>query len=299
MVNKKTFVSWKQINELVEALASTIDQSKYLFLFGIPRGGVHVAQELSKILGLPLVSELRGKVTLVVDDVADSGETLALYKDYDSAVLHLKSRSKSVPSYYVEATDEWIVYPWEVIDGKDEGITSNVTRLLEYIGEDPKREGLQETPKRFEKAWKFWTKGYKENPKDIMKCFKNPGVDQLIIVPKIDFYSLCEHHLTPFYGQIHIGYVPNGKVLGVSKFARLIEVYTRRLQIQERITQQIADDLMRYLKPVGVGVVAKAVHLCMRSRGIEKQNAEMITSAMFGNFREKPSLRQEFLSLIV
>ena len=171
-------------------------------------------------------------------------------------------------------------------------------QLLVEIGENPKREGLIETPRRFAAAWKFWTSGYQKNPKDVMKVFNSPQIDQLIAVPKIDFYSMCEHHMAPFYGQVHIGYVPNGKVLGVSKFARLIEIYARRLQIQERMTQEIAEDIMKYLKPLGVAVVVNGIHLCMRSRGVEKQNSEMVTSVMLGKFRKEPELRDEFLSLI-
>lgn len=173
-----------------------------------------------------------------------------------------------------------------------------VHSLLKAVGEDPKREGLQETPARFEKAWKYLNSGYGKDPKDIIKKFENPKIDQLIVVPKIDFYSMCEHHLAPFYGQIHIGYLPNKHVLGLSKFARLADIYARRLQIQERIGQQIAEDIMTYLEPHGVGVVIRGIHLCMRSRGVEKQNAEMITSVMLGNFREKAEVRKEFMDLI-
>ena len=175
-----------------------------------------------------------------------------------------------------------------------------IRNLLLLVGDDPNREGLKETPQRFLQAWKFLNSGYAKNPQDIMKSFENPQVevDQLIVVPKIDFYSLCEHHLFPFYGQIHIGYLPDKKVLGISKFARLVEIYARRLQIQERLGQQIADDIMKYVEPKGVGVVIRGIHLCMRSRGVEKQNSEMVTSVMLGFFRDKSELRAEFLNLI-
>lgn len=172
------------------------------------------------------------------------------------------------------------------------------TRLLKAVGEDPTREGLLDTPKRFARAWEFWTSGYGKDPKEVMRFFNSTAIDQLIMVPKIDFYSMCEHHLAPFYGQIHIGYVPNGKVLGVSKFPRLIEIYARRLQIQERLNQQIAEDIEKYLDPQGVAVIVRGIHLCMRSRGVEKQNSEMVTSVMLGKFRTEPELRAEFLSLL-
>lgn len=295
----KYFISWGDLDFLVKKLAKQIapHKSKYTSLFGIPRGGIYVAQALSVYLNLPLTTELK-KDSLVVDDIVDSGKTLKKYKGYDTAVLHDKPNASVKPYYSVEQTTKWVVYPWEINSGKDEGLQHNIVRLLQFIGEDPNREGLKETPKRVENAWKFWTKGYKEDSKKVMKTFTNPGIDQLIVVPRIDFYSMCEHHLAPFYGQIHIGYVPNGKVLGVSKFARLTEIYARRLQIQERLGQEVANDIMKYLKPQGVGVVIRGVHLCMRSRGVEKQNSEMITSVMLGFFRDKPELREEFLNLI-
>ncbi len=296
---EKVFLTWEDAGNLAKELASKINTEKYTSLFGIPRGGINVAQMLCPILKLPIVSEIQ-PLSLVVDDIVDSGKTLEKYQGNDTAVLHFKNISTVAPTYFAKELNKWIVYPWEITDKQeDEGIQANIVRLLEYIGEDPKREGLKDTPGRFERAWKFWTKGYTQKAADVMKTFENPGkIDQLIIIPKIEFYSMCEHHLAPFYGQIHIGYVPNGKVLGVSKFARLSEIYARRLQIQERLTQQIADDIMEFLKPQGAGVVIRAVHLCMRSRGVEKQNAEMVTSAMFGYFRERESLRQEFLALI-
>lgn len=177
---------------------------------------------------------------------------------------------------------------------------SLVRELLLLAGDNPDREGLRETPNRFLKAWKFLNSGYTKDPTSITKCFENPQIefDQLIVIPKIDFYSMCEHHLFPFYGQIHIGYLPDKKVLGISKFARLVEIYARRLQIQERLGQQIANDIMKYVEPKGVGVVIRGIHLCMRSRGVEKQNSEMVTSVMFGFFRDKPELREEFMKLI-
>lgn len=173
-----------------------------------------------------------------------------------------------------------------------------ISLLLEGIGEDTSREGLLETPKRVTKAWGQWASGYGRDPKEVMKKFTNPGVDQLVIVSNLDFYSMCEHHMAPFYGQVHIAYVPGKYVLGVSKFSRLTDIFSRRLQIQERLTQEIAQTIMEELQPLGVGVVIEGVHLCMRSRGVEKQNAKMVTSVMLGDLREKTGLRQEFLASI-
>ena len=172
--------------------------------------------------------------------------------------------------------------------------------VLEELGENPNRPGLKETPKRIDKALRFLCGGYNRNPKDVIKTFPAKNIDQLVVIKAIDFYSKCEHHMETFYGQVHIGYLPKDRVMGVSKFARLVEIYSRRLQIQERMTQQIADAIMKYLKPLGVAVVVKGIHLCMRARGIQKQNTEVITSVMLGKFREEDesALRNEFLTLI-
>lgn len=181
----------------------------------------------------------------------------------------------------------------------DETLLPLVEQLITSAGDDPTREDVKDTPKRFAKAWKHYTSGYTKKPEDVLTTFDNPGrIDQLIIIPKIDFYSMCEHHLAPFYGQIHIGYLPNGKILGLSKFARLAEIYARRLQVQERIGEQIAEAVMKHMEAQGVGVIIRGIHLCMRSRGVEKQNSEMVTSVMRGKFRDVPTLRAEFLQLI-
>lgn len=176
-----------------------------------------------------------------------------------------------------------------------------VKEMIAEAGDDPTREGLLDTPARFAKAWEYLTSGYKKDPKEFITVFDNPTADtadQLVVVPKIDFYSLCEHHLLPFYGQIHIGYLPDKKVLGLSKFARIADVYARRLQIQEGLGRQVANSIMELVAPKGVGVVIRGTHLCMRARGVEKQNSEMVTSVMLGDFREKEGLRAEFLKMI-
>ena len=171
-------------------------------------------------------------------------------------------------------------------------------QILLELGENPDRPGLKETPKRVAKALRFFCDGYNKNPENVIKTFPAKKIDQIIVVKNIDFYSKCEHHLETFYGQVHIGYLPKNKVMGVSKFARLVEIYSRRLQIQERMTQQIADAIMKYLKPKGVAVIVKGIHLCMRARGIEKQNSEMLTSVMLGEFRKNENMREEFLKII-
>lgn len=171
--------------------------------------------------------------------------------------------------------------------------------FLKAIGEDPERIGLKKTPERLAKSWEYLLKGYREDPEELIKgaIFKEKCED-MICVRNIEFYSICEHHLLPFFGKCHIGYIPRNYIIGLSKLCRLVEIYARRLQVQERMTREIADMLQRHLDPAGVGVVIEAQHLCMQMRGVEKQHSEAVTSAMLGSFRENQATRMEFLKLI-
>ena len=173
-----------------------------------------------------------------------------------------------------------------------------IRRELELIGEDPEREGLLETPHRVAKAMKFLTEGYNSSAEEVVGrgIFKEEH-DNMIMVRDIELYSLCEHHMLPFFGKAHVAYIPNGKVVGLSKIPRIVDVYARRLQVQERLTEQIAEGLCQVLDPSGVGVVIEAYHLCMMMRGVQKQNSKTITSALRGAFREDPKTRDEFLRL--
>lgn len=173
--------------------------------------------------------------------------------------------------------------------------------ILKYIGEDVEREGLKETPERFLKAWReSWGKGYSQNPKDVMKVFSDgaEGTDEMVLVKNIQLYSHCEHHQAMIIGVAHVAYIPNGKIIGLSKIARLVEVFARRLQVQERLTTQIADSLYKELQPLGVAVVIEAEHLCMSSRGIEKQGSKTVTSKLLGCFKDEAETRAEFMRLI-
>lgn len=171
--------------------------------------------------------------------------------------------------------------------------------LLKELGEDPEREGLKDTPKRVTESYKFLTRGYRQNIDEVLNdAFFTAEDNHMIIVKDIELYSLCEHHMLPFIGKCHIGYIPDKKVIGVSKLARVVDMYARRLQIQERLTNQIAHVLMDKVGAQGVGVVIEAQHLCMMMRGVEKQNSKMITSAMHGTFRSQMATRTEFLRLI-
>jgi GTP cyclohydrolase I len=175
-----------------------------------------------------------------------------------------------------------------------------VRRLLRHVGEDPEREGLLRTPTRVVKAYEYLTQGYSEDPKAVINgaLFVEEDYQEIIVCRDVDFYSLCEHHLLPFMGRAHVAYLPQHHIIGLSKLARLVDIYARRLQVQERMTTQIATTLMEELNPLGVAVVLEAEHLCMRMRGVEKQNSWATTSAMLGVFRTNVETRQEFMTLI-
>jgi len=174
-----------------------------------------------------------------------------------------------------------------------------VREMLVRLGEDPEREGLNRTPERVQKAFEFLTKGYKEDPQALLReALFTVNYDEMVIVKDVEMFSLCEHHMLPFFGKVHVAYIPNGKVIGLSKIPRLIELFSRRLQIQERLTTQIAETIQQTIEPQGVGVVIEARHLCMMMRGVEKQHSAAVTSSMLGVFRDEQETRTEFLSLI-
>src|SRR5438270_3597204 len=171
--------------------------------------------------------------------------------------------------------------------------------MLLRLGEDPQREGLQRTPERMAQALEFLTKGYQEDPQEILRgALFTEEYDEMVIVKDVEMFSLCEHHLLPFFGKVHVAYIPNGKVLGLSKIPRLVDIFARRLQVQERLTVQIAETIQNAINPQGVGVVVEARHLCVMMRGVEKQHSSAVTSHMLGSFRTSQDTREEFLSLI-
>jgi GTP cyclohydrolase I len=174
-----------------------------------------------------------------------------------------------------------------------------VKEILVRLGEDPEREGLLRTPARVHRAFEFLTRGYQEDPEALLKnALFTVTYDEMVIVKDVEMFSLCEHHMLPFFGKVHVAYIPNGKVIGLSKVPRLIEIFSRRLQIQERLTTQIAETIQKVVQPQGVGVVVEARHLCMMMRGVEKQHSAAVTSSMLGCFRDEQETRTEFLSLI-
>ena len=184
-------------------------------------------------------------------------------------------------------------------DPKGRPIAPHVREMLAALGEDPDREGLQKTPERVEKAMRFLTRGYGQDPDEILnQALFTVTYDEMVVVKDIDLYSMCEHHLLPFAGKAHVAYLPNGKVVGLSKIPRLVDIYARRLQVQERLTVEIAEAIQKAVKPRGVGVIIEAMHFCMMMRGVEKQNSVALTSCMLGAFRDQQQTREEFLALI-
>jgi len=178
-------------------------------------------------------------------------------------------------------------------------IACYMREIIKLVGEDPNREGLRKTPERFEKALKFLTSGYNTNMESVLNgATFSVSYDEMVLVKDIEFFSLCEHHLLPFFGKAHVAYLPNKRVLGLSKVARLVNMFARRLQIQERLTMQIAEAIQDKISPEGVGVIIEARHLCMQMRGVEKQHGQAVTSAMLGGFRHNKQTRDEFLSLV-
>jgi GTP cyclohydrolase I len=182
---------------------------------------------------------------------------------------------------------------------KDVEFEQAITKVLELLGEDPKREGLEKTPKRVVKSLKFLTEGYKEDPKEILnKALFSTTNDEMVLVRDIEFYSMCEHHILPIIGRVHVAYIPDGKVVGLSKIPRVVNVFARRMQIQEQLTEQIADAIMDTIQPKGVAVVIQARHMCMEMRGVEKINSTTTSSALRGLFKKDEKTRAEFFSLV-
>jgi len=279
------------------------------YVYGIPRGGVPVAIAMANALGLSVISSLDDipiNQVLVVDDLVDSGRTLQKYVDagYTTVVLHHKSHSPTFKNHFFakQLSTEWIQYFWELSNKSEDPEADVVVRLLEMAGEDPTREGLLETPKRFLKAWQFLTSGYQQKVEDIIKCFDSDGYNQIVLLKDIEVFSLCEHHLMSFWGKAHVAYIPGKKVVGISKLARIVDIFARRLQIQERLGDQVVKALMEHLKPIGAACIIEATHLCMRQRGVQKQNSVMTTSSLAGVFLEDStkgaSARAELMRLI-
>jgi len=282
----KTAVTWSDILGRVAQLRAgitSLPEDRPWYVFGIPRGGCAIAP----LFGIPVDDP--ADADLIVDDVIDSGATISVYRKIwpDTPIAALFDKR-------TEAGLDWLVFPWEAND-ENGGPRDNVVRILQYLGVDPASDGLHDTPDRVIRAMAEMTEGYREDPAVILAKTFDQKCDEIVMVRNVPFTSLCEHHLMPFVGEATIGYLPGERVVGLSKLARLLDCYAKRLQIQERMTAQIADAIQHHLQARGVGVVVRAHHACMSARGIRKQG-DMVTSALRGSMKEG-SLRAEFLSL--
>lgn len=286
----------QDINLLAMQTAATIQHQNSelgsIRVFAIPRGGVPAALAVSRHLHNMVIVDDPKDADVFIDDIIDSGNTMMSWCD----------RYPARPFYALidktgaDKDSEWVVFPWE--GDVENSVEDNITRILQYIGENPSRPGLLETPHRVAKAWvNDWAKGYKMDPAEVLKVFEDgaENYDGAVTVKNIPIYSKCEHHLADIFGTVTISYIPNGKIVGLSKLSRLAEIFSRRLQVQERLTSQIADALFEHLQPKGVGVVIKARHMCMESRGICQQGHHTVTTALRGVIKDDPKAREEFL----
>jgi len=271
-----TALSWDDVRILV-ALGP-----KNATVYGIPRGGSIIAALLTTNNCTPVATP--DEAEIIVDDILDSGDTRDRYHDlYPGKPFWVAC---------VKSSFDWVTFPWE--DEEPGGAETNVVRLLQALGEDVKRDGLIDTPRRVVKALKEMTVGYAIEPTTLLKTVFDERYDEMVVVKDIPFWSLCEHHLLPFHGTATVGYLPHGRVVGLSKIPRLVHAFARRLQVQERLTQQIAETLMDGLVPLGAGCIITARHTCMASRGVGI-DAPMVTSCLLGALRE--GARAEFLAM--
>lgn len=263
-----------------------------LRIFGVPRGGCFVALKVVHYLEqrgfTAQLTRQANFADVIVDDLLDSGTTRQRYSQYKVSFMVAVDKQK-------ERISEWVEFPWEA---NETGPEDAVVRLLQYIGEDPNREGLRKTPARVVRSYDELFGGYKQKVEDLMTVFEDGACQEMVVLKSVEMSSACEHHMLPFRGVAHVGYIPNKRVIGVSKLARLVDMFSRRLQIQERIGQQVTSALDEYLQPLGSACVIEAQHLCMACRGVMKQNSVMVTSSLTGEFLNKIEVRQEFMSLI-
>lgn len=274
------FIHWEEVYERISIILATYPPDTKFW--GVPRGGVIVAG----LTGNPTNNIEEADV--IIDDLIDSGKTEERHKKYNKPFEVLIDKRE-------EYQNEWIVFPWEQKEEDSaETIEDNVTRLLQYFGEDVNREGLVDTPKRFVKFFKEFL----NPPEWTCTSFEGEGYDEMIVQTNIPFHSLCEHHIAPFFGYGTIAYIPNKRIVGLSKLARTLETYSRRLQNQERITTQVAEFLWKELDPKGVAVQLTAKHMCMEMRGVKKHNTWTTTTKLLGFFKDKQDARNEFLNSI-
>lgn len=298
-MNKK-YITHTDVQQAVYRMSQRIkthanpDLGLLFNIYPVPRGGIPIAYHLLQYIENGVIVSTPEEADVIVDDLIDSGKTSDLY---EGSYPHIPFFAAFIKPENERSV--WYVFPWEQNGLTEETVEHNIVRILEYVGENPARGGLVETPARAAKAWAEWCSGYHTNPAEIFKVFDDGGeqYDQMIVVKDIPFFSHCEHHMAPFFGTATIAYIPNaGRIVGLSKLGKLVDCFAKRLQVQERLTSQIADTLMQHLTPLGVGVHIKARHLCMESRGLCKQGHHTETSAVLGILRTDPSARQEFIA---
>jgi GTP cyclohydrolase I len=294
-VGVKTY-GYDELNSLAIACASSIhayfgDRAmRTLAVYPVPRGGVPATLALLGTSLSLLIVDDPDNCDFIMDDLIDTGSTMERFRDYEKPFFALVDK-RGWPH-----DNDWIVWPWE--GDSIGGIEDNIRRLIQFAGDDPTRGGMIETPARVAKAWKHWCSGYDVDPASLLKTFEDgaEGAKEMVLVRNIPFYSHCEHHMAPFFGTATVGYIPNGRIVGLSKLNRLVECFARRFQVQERMTTQIADAIAEHLQPLGVGVIVTARHMCVESRGVAHHGSETTTSALRGVMTEGKQ-RQEFLLL--
>lgn len=307
-MNNKEKITYDCYKVAIAEIARQIKEKKrcYKSIYPIPRGGYFTAIELSRLLNTPIECDKANidHTTLVVDDICDSGKTIKEFDGYDTAVAFVKERSLNKVSFSgrIVPENDWLVFP----DEHETTVEENITRILEYIGEDPTREGLVGTPDRIIRMWGEIFRGYDKGQKPKITTFDN-GKDGItydnMVVDEGDFYSMCEHHMMPFFGKYWFAYIPNpkGRILGISKIGRVVDYCAARMQIQERLVHDIVDMLAKALgdenPPLGMALVMRGEHLCKTMRGVKKKG-KMMSSYLVGAFKEDAQVRNEFMQLV-
>lgn len=307
-MNNKVKITYDCYKVAIAEIARQIKKKErcYKSIYPIPRGGYFTAIELSRLLNTPIECDKANidHTTLVVDDICDSGKTIKEFDGYDTAVAFVKERSLNKVSFSggIVPENDWLVFP----DEHETTVEENITRILEYIGEDPTREGLVGTPDRIIRMWDEIFRGYDKEQKPKITTFDN-GKDGItydnMVVDEGDFYSMCEHHMMPFFGKYWFAYIPNpkGRILGISKIGRVVDYCAARMQIQERLVHDIVDMLAKALgdenPPLGMALVMRGEHLCKTMRGVKKKG-KMMSSYLVGAFKEDAQVRNEFMQLV-
>jgi len=294
-MNNKIYITWGEIYKRLKEVKQHHGSNSIISVYGVPKGGMILAGFLvGKYSEYFKMCDNPNECDLILDDLFDSGGTYEKYKNYLKPFIFLFNKQEEK-----RLKNKWIIFPWERDHPNgEENVQQNIIRQLQYIGEDTNREGLKETPNRILKSYTELYAGYDKDPKELFTVFESEGYDQIILLKDFEMYSMCEHHMLPFFGKCHVAYIPDKKVIGISKLARLVEIYSRRLQIQERIGKQVTMDLMEYLQPLGAACIIEAKHMCMCMRGVNKQNSIMTTSSMRGVFMDDRSAKEELMNLI-